>query len=50
MLEHRYGHMVQEYYVARLRAIAEARRARLDALRTRADAEAWFTTRGESLL
>lgn len=39
LLRERYGHMVHEYYVARLRAIMDARRARIDALRTRKDAE-----------
>ncbi len=35
----RYGHMVQEYLVGRSKEVAAERRARLDALRTRADAE-----------
>ena len=38
-MEARYGHMVHEYYVERLRALARARRAALDALSTRGEAE-----------
>ena len=34
-----YPDMVQEYYVARVRAVAEARRARIAGLKTRGDAE-----------
>ena len=37
----RYGHMVNEYYVQRLRVIAAERKARIAALRTREDAEAY---------
>ena len=37
MAEHLYPHMVQEYYVARLREIAATRAAELAAVRTRAD-------------
>ena len=42
MLRERYGHMVHEYYVARLRAIMDARRARIEALRSREDAEVYL--------
>ncbi len=38
-IEARYGHMVHEYYVERLRALAKKRRTRLAAIRTRAEAE-----------
>jgi len=40
----RYGHMVHEYYVTRLREIAAARAERIAALRTRADAERYVET------
>src|SRR5687768_12629231 len=39
MLEHAFGHMVQERYVARVRALTAERDERLERLRTRADAE-----------
>ena len=41
MLTHRYGHMVQEYCVERLREVMARRRRRIAALRTRADARAY---------
>ena len=37
-LEHRYGHMVQEYYVTRVRELTAIRRAERESVRTRADA------------
>ncbi|MCE9612786.1 MAG: alpha/beta hydrolase family protein [Lentisphaerae bacterium] len=36
-----YPHLVHEYYVTRVRAVSAARRQRLQALRTRADAESY---------
>ncbi|MBV7331753.1 acetylxylan esterase [Chloroflexi bacterium TSY] len=39
MLKNRYGHMVHEYYVGRVRAIMEERAARLAQVQTKEDAE-----------
>ncbi len=41
MYNNRYGHMVHEYTVGRVRRILQERAARLDAVRTRAQAEAY---------
>ncbi|MEM7032970.1 MAG: acetylxylan esterase [Chloroflexota bacterium] len=41
MIENRYGHMVQEYYVARVRSIMNERATRLAAIQTKGDAEAY---------
>ncbi len=41
MYNNRYGHMVHEYTVGRVRSILQERAARLDAIQTRAQAEAY---------
>ncbi|MEM7534816.1 MAG: acetylxylan esterase [Chloroflexota bacterium] len=41
MIHNRYGHMVHEYYVARVRAVMAARAERLARLQTKTDAETY---------
>lgn len=43
MINSQYGHMVHEYYVARLRAICSERNKRLAGIKNRADAEKYVT-------